>query len=204
MSLKTVVCSAVAASLGLPVTGEAERGRHLVEHGLGPRFVKGKPQAYDNIQLANQTAASMMRSPSRRVHLDVRNLAETELTSASFAKLKAVRAKIAKLAPHLSPMLQPHHSFIEALAALYALARGFPDFLEQCMFNTSIEIDHLRSDGAIYLEIEDPRRPGDLIFCDTLEYAAPKPMHIGHLSVVSRLPARAIIAVAVAVDKESS
>jgi hypothetical protein len=201
VSLKTETCSALAAALGLPVTEPTEQGRRLGEHRLLPKFVKGRPQAFEDIHLANLTAASMMRSPSRRAHIDVHHLAETELTSATFAKIESVRAKIADLVPGLSPLLVGQHSFLEGLAALYGMARRAPDFLEQCMFNTSIEIDHLRGDGAIYLEIEDPHRPGDLIFCDALEYAAPKPLHRGSLSIVSRLPARALLPVALAADR---
>lgn len=201
MSRKAEVCSAIAAAFGLPVSEPTEQGRRLGEHNLWPKFAKGKPQAFLDIHLANQTVASMMRSPSRRAHMDVRALAETELTSDSFAKVKDVRNSVVELAPELAPMLAPQHSFVEAVAALYCLARRSPGFLEQAMFNTSLEIDHLRGDGAIYLEIEDPLRPGNLIFAETLEYAAPKQAHLGGLSIVSRLPARAIRAVALAADR---
>ena len=204
MSKKTDLCAALAFEAGVPVKEVNEQQRRLSESpgGFGPRFSKAKDsQVFSNMHLASQTVATMIRSPSRRAPLDVQALAETELTSDSFAKIDAVRLKITEAAPDLALFLEPRHSLMDAIAALYGVARRFPDLLEQVMFNTAIEIDHLRFDGAIYLEVEHPNRPGELIFADTLEYAAPKVAHRGQLTIVSRLPARSILAVATVADR---
>lgn len=194
MARTSDIWATFAAETGLAFNEIKGAGRAVREMGLFPKFHRhDRVQHVPDMALAHLTVAVMLRFPVIAIPGGVQRIADAEVDEESRRDLAEAADDLRHMG--LGAMLRPQHSFTEALAAVYGLARRDPDRFEAELATFSwVQVE--RRTGAA--EISLHRQP---IFFDNeltalVLYAPARPHGGGSLEDIGRLRASVIAAIA--------
>lgn len=188
-----------AAETGLPFNEIKGQGRAVREMGLFPKFHRhDKAQHVPDMALAHLTVAVMLRSPVIATPAGIQRIGDAEVDEESRRDLAEAADDLRHIG--LDAMLRPDHTFTEALAAVYGLARRDPERFDLEWTPLSwVMVERRTSAGEIYLH----RQPitGGREFIMWNHYAPARPHGGGSLEDIGRLRASVIAAVARVADR---
>lgn len=202
MSLAHEIAAAAATATGLPAAQCWHVLRSVREAGHWPTYTRKKSeQVVTDLELANYTAALMSGLPAGHAALAVERLAEARLSEADHRHAMQAPERFETYHPATVAFLEPRHSFLEGLAALFAVARGGPQAFEAHFKDSWVSVDPHRFSGRIVLTCEDftPMPVRHLDF--DLEYAPTEELFRGDLEVMAVLPASTIATLARTADR---
>jgi hypothetical protein len=198
------IWATMASATGLPFKEVSEIGRRIREHGLFSRHTRAKEsQVITDTDLANLTIAVMSGLPAQHTHIAVRRLSDAGVFSGDHKHILQARHVFEELGDPITVFLDPQHTYAEALAALYRLARLRPALFEQEWRFTSVTLDQKNFGGEISLWAES-FQPGPLprtVLDQTIGYSPAEGFFHGDLEICAKLPASTILAVARAADR---
>lgn len=204
MSVTTEIWSAMANATGLPFKEVSEIGRRIREQGLFSKHTKVKEsQVITDTDLANLTIAVMSGLPAQHTHIAVRRLSDAEVFNGDYKHILQARDFFEEFGDPITVFLGARHTYAEALAALYRLARLRPGIFEEEFRFTSVSIDQKRFSGEITLWAES-FQPGPLprtVLDQMIEYSPAEEFFRGDLQIPARVTAATIAAVARAADR---
>lgn len=201
MSLTEELWSTLAHETGLPFKEVSEIGRRIRLNGFFPKFHKSLAQKVSDIDLANLTIAVMSGLPAQQTHLAVQRLADAEVSGGDFRHIMQDKDGFAEIGEAESVFQTAGHTFAEAVADLFRIARRGPGAFEETFRWTWISVDQRRFGGEIHLSAE-VFTPLPVAVLDTLiEYAPPEEFFRGDLQVHARLTSATIAALARAADR---
>lgn len=189
-----------AAETGLPFNEVKGQGRAVREMGFFPKFNKhDRVQHVPDMALAHLTVAVMLQLPVVATPEGVGLMADAEIDDESRRDLDESAEELRGL--DLEVLLRRDHTFTEALAALYHLARKEPEmFRLRFEALSSVEIERRSYEGCINLHTQ-PVLGTERPFSSMIIYASALPHRAGSLEVTARLPATVIAAVARVADR---
>ncbi len=189
-----------AAATGLPFNEVKGLGRAVREMGLFPKFHKhDKEQHVPDMALAHLTVAVMLQLPVAATPHGVAAMADAVVDEESRRDLAELADDLRQL--DLAPLLERDHTFTEAVAQLYRIARAQP-YVFNARFEslTSVEVERRSLEGRINLHTM-PVFGADRPVGEIIVYAPAVPHSGGALEVTARLPASVISAVARVADR---
>ena len=202
MSITTEIWSRFASETGLPFKEASEVGRRIREQGLFSKHTRAKEsQVITDTDLANLIVAGMSGLPPQQAHLAVRRLSDASVSNGSYKHINQGRAAFEEFGAPLTAFLNPEHTFTEAVAALFGMARKGPSVFERIFPNTWVSIDQRRFSGEIYLHAEVFTPLPKSVLDTQIEYVSPEEFFQGDLEIHARLTATTIAALARAADR---
>lgn len=202
MSLAHEVSAAAASATGLSVGHCFNVLRRIREKGLWPVHTRNRAeQTVTDRDLANYTAALLGGLAPQNAHVTVARLAEARLSDADHRNVMQDIQRFASPYPETLRFLEAEHSFLDALAALYAIARSGPAAFEEVFRLTSVSLDQNRLIGTINLHGEEDPMGRRWAVSIMLDYAPTQEFFRGDLEVRASLPAATIATLARTADR---
>jgi hypothetical protein len=125
------------------------------------------------------------------------------VSSGDFKHILQGKAGFEEVGEPQAAFLKPKHTFTEAVADLFRIARKGPTVFEETFQWTWVSVDKNRFGGEIHLHAE-LFKPLPLPVLDTLiEYVPAEDYFRGNLQFNGRLPASTIAALARAADRDT-
>lgn len=202
MSITTEIWAMFASETGLPFKEASEIGRRIREQGLFSKHTRAKEsQVITDTDLANLIIAGMSGLPPQQAHLAVRRLSDASVFNGDYKHIDQDRAAFEEFGAPLTVFLDPEHTFTEAVAALFGMARKGPSVFEKTFRYTWVSIDQRRFSGEIHLHAEVFKLLPETVLDTQIEYVPPEEFFQGDLEIHARLTATTISALARAADR---
>ena len=202
MSITTEIWARFASETGLPFKEASEIGRRIREQGLFSKHTRAKEsQVITDTDLANLIIAGMSGLPPQQSHLAVRRLADASVYNGDYKHIEQGRAAFEEFGAPMTAFLDRVHTFIEAAAALFGMARKGPYVFEETFRHTWVSIDQRRFSGEIYLSAEIFTPLPKPVVDTLIEYVPSEEFFRGDLQIHARLTASTIASLARAADR---
>ena len=202
VSLTDEITDAIAKATGLPFKEVYEYLRRIRENEQFPKLPRAKelPPISDTA-LANLLIALLSGLPPQKAHIAVHRLADATVFNGDYKHIDQGRAAFEEFGAPLSVFLNPEHTFTEAVAALFGMARKGPSAFEETFRYTWVSIDQRRFSGEIHLHAEVftplPKSVLDL----QIDYSPADEFFDGDLKIHAQVSALTIAALARAADR---
>jgi len=202
VSLTDEISDAAAKQTGLPFKEVYEYLRRIREQEQFPKLPRAKelPPVSDTA-LANLLIALLSGLPPQKAHIAVHRLADATLLSGDHKHIEQGRAAFERLGAPLTVFLDPKHTFTQAVAALFGMARKGPAAFEETFRYTSVSIDQRRYSGKINLEVEDFTPLPKSVLSTLIDYSPAEEFFDGDLQIHAQVSALTIAALARAADR---
>ena len=201
VSLTEELWSTLAHETGLPFKEVSEIGRRIRLNGCFPKFHRSLPQNVSDIDLANLMIGVMSGLPAQQSHLAIQRLVDAEVSNGDFKHIIQAKAGFAEIGQTDSTFLKPKHTFTEALADLFRIARQGPLVFEQVFQWTWVSVDKNRFGGEIQLHAEVFKPLPEAVLDTIIEYCPAEDYFRGDLQFHGRLSAKTIAAMARTADR---
>lgn len=202
MSITTEIWARFASETGLPFKEASEIGRRIREQGLFSKHTRAKEsQVITDTDLANLIIAGMSGLPPQQSHLAVRRLADASVYNGDYKHIEQGRAAFEEFGAPMTAFLDREHTFTEAVAALFGMARKGPYVFEETFRHTWVSIDQRRFSGEIYLSAEIFTPLPKPVVDTLIEYVPSEEFFRGDLQIHARLTASTIASLARAADR---
>ena len=202
VSLTDEITDALAKATGLPFKEVYEYLRRIRENDQFPKLPRAKDlPTISDAALANLLVALLSGLPPQKAHVAVLRLADASVSYGDHKHIVQSRAELETIGAPLTAFLDQEHTFTDAVAALFGMARKGPAAFEETFRWTWISIDQRRFSGEIHLQTEEftplPKSVLDVL----IEYGPPEEFFRGDLQIHARLSASTIAALARAADR---
>ena len=202
VSLTDEITDAIAKATGLPFKEVYEYLRRIRENDQFPKLPRAKElPTISDIALANLLIALLSGLPPQKAHVAVMRLADASVFNGDHKHIEQRRAAFEELGAPLTAFLDKEHTFTEAVAALFGMARKGPSVFEETFRYTWVSIDQRRFSGEIHLQAEVFKPLPKAVLDTLIEYVPAEEFFGGDLQIHARLTASTIAALARAADR---
>lgn len=202
VSLTDEITDALAKATGLPFKEVYEYLRRIRENDQFPKLPRAKElPTISDAALANLLIALLSGLPPQKAHVAVLRLADASVSYGDHKHIEQSRAGVEKIGAPMTTFLDREHTFTDALAALFGMARKGPTVFEETFRWTWVSIDQRRFSGEIHLQAEVFTPLPKPVLDTLIEYDPPEEFFRGDLQIHARLTAATIAALARAADR---